>query len=156
MSAFPRLLALALLLAGCDAPDAGTLDSAALENIAVAPQPGHCRTQSFEGDSFTVCPFDAARDELRLALEGADGLPLRSLPALHESLGKQADRVRFAMNAGMYDEEGRPVGLFVAGGKEEKPLNLRTGPGNFHLLPNGVFAVDGKGAVSVQTSHAYA
>jgi uncharacterized protein YigE (DUF2233 family) len=56
------------------------------------------------------------------------------------------------MNAGMYNEAGKPVGYYVERGRELKPLNLRPGPGNFHLLPNGVFAVDAQGRPSVTPS----
>ena len=108
-----------------------------------------CEERSFEGVPITACRFDAARDELRLVVEGPDGAPLRSLAAMEAALGPDADRVRFAMNAGMYDEAGRPIGLYVEEGEEKQRLNTAEGPGNFHLLPNGVFAVDGDGAVSV-------
>jgi uncharacterized protein YigE (DUF2233 family) len=53
------------------------------------------------------------------------------------------------MNAGMYDERGRPIGLYVENGASRHRLNRRAGPGNFHLQPNGVFAVDDRGEVSV-------
>jgi uncharacterized protein YigE (DUF2233 family) len=56
------------------------------------------------------------------------------------------------MNAGMYDEEGAPIGLYMESGETRKKLNRNTGPGNFHLLPNGVFAVDEEGRVSVTDS----
>lgn len=56
------------------------------------------------------------------------------------------------MNAGMYDPGGRPVGLYVEDGRERHRLNLRDGPGNFHMKPNGVFAVDADGRVSVTRS----
>ena len=56
------------------------------------------------------------------------------------------------MNAGMYDEAGMPIGLHVEQGRERRGLNLRPGPGNFHLKPNGVFAVDSAGRVSVTRS----
>jgi uncharacterized protein YigE (DUF2233 family) len=115
-----------------------------------------CEAQSFEGSAFTVCPVDTRRDEIRLAWRGADGRPLRSLAALEQSLGAEAAKVRFAMNAGMYDEEGAPVGLYIERGRELKRLNLRRGPGNFHLMPNGVFAVDGKNQVRVRSSAAFA
>jgi uncharacterized protein YigE (DUF2233 family) len=59
------------------------------------------------------------------------------------------------MNAGMYDEEGKPIGLFVRNGREEKRLNLREGAGNFHLMPNGVFAVDAEGRVWVTPSNKF-
>ena len=89
---------------------------------------------------------------MRLAWRGADGAPLRSLATLQQSLGTDTPRVRFAMNAGMYDEDGAPIGLFVEDGKQAKPLNLRPGPGNFHLLPNGVLSVDRKGRIAVTPS----
>jgi uncharacterized protein YigE (DUF2233 family) len=60
------------------------------------------------------------------------------------------------MNAGMYDEEGRPIGLYVEQGRRLRGVNLRGGPGNFHMKPNGVFAVDEEGRVSILTSDAYA
>ncbi|HLL59814.1 MAG TPA: phosphodiester glycosidase family protein, partial [Allosphingosinicella sp.] len=71
-------------------------------------------------------------------------------------LGPRASRLRFAMNAGMYDEAGAPIGLFVRDGRQEKSLNRREGSGNFHLMPNGVFAVDGEGKLSVTPSAAFA
>jgi prepilin-type processing-associated H-X9-DG protein len=101
---------------------------------------------------FSVCRFDTAKDELRLAWRGRAGGALRSLAALEGELGKDARRVRFAMNAGMYDEAGAPIGLYVEHGKELKKLNLKSGPGNFHLKPNGVFAADADGRLSVTAS----
>ena len=101
----------------------------------------------FEGDRFTVCQDARARIELRST--GADNRPLRSFAALEHVLGKSADRVRFAMNAGMFDAEGRAIGLLIEHGRQLHPINRRKGGGNFHLLPNGVFLVreDGKAAV---------
>ena len=105
---------------------------------------------------FTICPFDAAADRVEIAWRGADGTPLRSLGALRESLGPRAASVRFAMNGGMYDEAGAPIGLLIADGARLKRLNLNKGPGNFHLLPNGVFAVDTAGRFSVTPSPDFA
>jgi uncharacterized protein YigE (DUF2233 family) len=55
----------------------------------------------------------------------------------------------------MYDEDGRPIGLHIEQGERIKRLNLRDGPGNFHMKPNGVFAVDEAGLVSIRTSDSY-
>lgn len=144
-----RVLALAALLA---------LPACEEERPAPAPvtAQGACESRSFEGSTFTVCPYDARTDELRLVLNGADRAPLRSLAALETALGPDAEKVRFAMNAGMYGEEGGPIGLYVEDGKPLAKLNLRSGPGNFHLLPNGVFAVDAHGNVSVTASAVFA
>ncbi|HEX8225815.1 MAG TPA: phosphodiester glycosidase family protein [Allosphingosinicella sp.] len=88
-------------------------------------------------------------------LDGSSG-PLRSFEALEARLGGDARALRFAMNAGMYDEQGRPIGLYVENAVQRRRLNLRAGPGNFHLLPNGVFAVDDRGRVSVTPSRLFA
>ena len=50
----------------------------------------------------------------------------------------------FAMNAGMYGEDLKPIGLYVEDGQRLKKANRRDGPGNFHLKPNGVFFIDGQ------------
>jgi uncharacterized protein YigE (DUF2233 family) len=151
------LLALfALLLpAGCDGGEPGQ-SAGAGAGAAAGPHDGACETRRFEGSAFTACRFDASRDEFRLTLRDADGQRLGSLAALQASLGADAARVRFAMNAGMYDEEGAPIGLYVAAGEQLKRLNLNAGPGNFHLLPNGVFAIDGKDRVSATPSADFA
>jgi len=127
-------------------PTAGPAPDAARSNA-----PG-CAQRSFEGTMFSVCRFDTAKDELRLAWRGRSGGALRSLAALEGELGRDARRVRFAMNAGMYDEAGAPIGIYVERGKELKKLNLNSGPGNFHLKPNGVFAAEADGRVSVTAS----
>lgn len=162
MNAIGRFLALcglAWLVAGCGGaePAAAPPDESAASAAASPVSPASaCEAQTFEGSAFTVCRFDARKDELRLAWRGRDGAPLRSLAALEKSLGADSGRVRFAMNAGMYDEDGAPVGLYVEDGRSRKPLNLRSGPGNFHLMPNGVFAVGPGGRVSVTPSHSFA
>jgi uncharacterized protein YigE (DUF2233 family) len=60
------------------------------------------------------------------------------------------------MNAGMYDEEGGPIGLYVEQGEQRRRINLRDGPGNFHLKPNGVLAADEEGRLSIVESERYA
>lgn len=115
-----------------------------------------CVAHAFEGSRFIVCAFDAERDELRLVSRGADGRRLRSFEALQAELGRDARRVRFAMNAGMYNSAGAPIGLFIADGEEHAPLSLTDGPGNFHMKPNGVFWQGGDGRVQVDTSDAFA
>ncbi|RZJ41385.1 MAG: hypothetical protein EON86_10500 [Brevundimonas sp.] len=59
------------------------------------------------------------------------------------------------MNGGMYDVDLNAIGLLIENGRELKPLNLRDGPGNFHLKPNGVFAIDRSGRARVVDSAAW-
>ena len=96
-----------------------------------------CRDDTFEGTSFTLCEV-AADEDLRLFSDGANG-PLGSFRAVDEVLATDGLQLDFAMNAGMYHRDLSPVGLFVGEGVETAPLVTRAGPGNFGLLPNGVF-----------------
>ncbi|HYN46789.1 MAG TPA: phosphodiester glycosidase family protein [Allosphingosinicella sp.] len=113
-----------------------------------------CEQRRFEGSAFTLCRYDRHRHRIAFFLDGRQGR-LRSLTALEASLGPRAESLRFAMNAGMYDERGGPIGLYVAEGRERHAINRRRGGGNFHLLPNGVFQVAQNGRVSVVRSAEY-
>jgi uncharacterized protein YigE (DUF2233 family) len=114
-----------------------------------------CETRRFEGSRFTICPFDPRHQELRLAWKGPDGTALRSFARLEKALGRDRDRVRFAMNAGMYEEDGTPLGLYVEYGWPRQPINGRAGTGNFYMKPNGIFSLDATGTVRVETSEAF-
>jgi uncharacterized protein YigE (DUF2233 family) len=113
-----------------------------------------CDRRAFEGASFTVCPFDSTKHDLALAWKGADGKALRTFAAAKQALGSDASRVRFAMNAGMYGVSGAPVGLY-AGKDGQRPINTKSGAGNFFLKPNGVFSMDARSDMRVETTDAY-
>ena len=113
-----------------------------------------CRTASFEGDAFTVCQYGPGTSELRLVYRDRNG-PISDLANLKAQLGPDARRVQFAMNAGMYDKDQRPLGLFIAHGETQHPANLGAGGGNFFLLPNGVFWIDGQGAPHIDETKTF-
>jgi uncharacterized protein YigE (DUF2233 family) len=115
-----------------------------------------CEQRSFEKDEFTVCRFDAKAHDFRLVLQDTGGQPHRSLSALSSDLGEARERVRFAMNAGMYDAAGAPVGAYVSEGREIRSLNAGSGAGNFYMKPNGVFWVGAGDDVHVSTTDDYA
>ena len=98
-----------------------------------------CRDMAFEGASYTVCEVTAGQD-LRLFHSGPDGA-LGSFAAVDQLLEPQGLRLDFAMNAGMYHRDLAPVGLYVEDGVQAAPLVTRAGPGNFGLVPNGVFCI---------------
>lgn len=97
-----------------------------------------CEDVTFEGTKLTHCVADPAKQSITTDLGPKGGKPYRSFAALRSSLGAGA-KVAFAMNAGMYDGEGKPIGYFVEHGDRLKQLNRADGPGNFHMKPNGVF-----------------
>ena len=114
-----------------------------------------CAERSFESARFTVCNFDETREDLRLADRAANGPYLRGFESLSRQLGDDRYHVLFAMNAGMFNDRGAPIGLYVENGVRRHRINLARGSGNLHLLPNGVFWQSGDGAVHVTESHAY-
>lgn len=96
-----------------------------------------CRQQLFEGARFTVC--DPGKGELRLFAAAPGEKAIRSFADLQTTL--DSSKVAFAMNAGMFDDDGRPIGLTTVDGTRKHKLNSRNGSGNFHLKPNGVFMI---------------
>jgi uncharacterized protein YigE (DUF2233 family) len=136
------LLPLLSLLAACG-------DSGSKASTAPVESEGPCTQQLFEGDRFTVC--DAKNGRIELFAAARDQAPVRSLADLEVSLGKRANSVAFAMNAGMFDEEGRPIGLAIVQGKSVHAINRRNEGGNFHLMPNGVFQVRRDGSAQIVT-----
>ena len=107
-----------------------------------------CGPFAFEGLPYTVCEVRAGED-LRLFLEGPDGV-YGSFRAVNAALAAEGKTLGFAMNAGMYHRDLSPVGLYVEDGREVSRLVTRDGPGNFGLLPNGVFCV-GEGFAVVES-----
>lgn len=103
-----------------------------------------CSSQRFEDSGFTVCSGGGGRAEIRSGV--------RSFAQLQTKLGNRAEQVAFAMNAGMFDDQGRPIGLLIEDGKQVHSLNRKDGGGNFHLMPNGVFLVRQSGQAQVVAS----
>ena len=48
---------------------------------------------------------------------------LGSVGALAAAMGEDAARVAFAVNGGMYDNQGRPIGYYVENGERLQRLN---------------------------------
>lgn len=99
-----------------------------------------CRGMTHDGQGYTVCEVQSGED-LRLFQTGPDGAPFGAFERIDAVLAGQGAQLGFAMNAGMYHPDRRPVGLMIEDGAERAPLITRDGPGNFGLLPNGVFCI---------------
>lgn len=110
---------------------------------ADAAQAVPCRSVTFEGNQYSVCEVDLRQDVIRLFWKGGDGRPFSYLQALPQRVDEHSGPLLFATNAGMFDPSLKPVGLYVENGQELVQVNTRSGPGNFHLKPNGVFFVTG-------------
>lgn len=100
-----------------------------------------CRDITFEAQPFTVCDVAKSQD-LRLFHSAPDGTPYTAFQPLLDALEGQGKTLGFAMNAGMFHRDLAPVGLYIEKGVQRAPLITSDGPGNFGLLPNGVFCID--------------
>ena len=121
-----------------------------------APEPqwpdSPCRIELFEGSRFTLC--DPGKGKLRLIAAARTETPLRSFAEVMAQV--PVGEVAFAMNAGMFDEAGRPIGLAVVDGRQIHAINIRDGGGNFHLMPNGAFLIRRDGSAAITTSEQFA
>jgi uncharacterized protein YigE (DUF2233 family) len=108
-----------------------------------------CAAQRAGDASYVVCRVPT--EHLQLVYATADGRRYESFAALRDSLARAGHKLVFAMNAGMFHPDFRPVGLLVIDGKTLAPINRASGTGNFFLQPNGVFLVDAAGARVVAT-----
>ena len=149
-----RLLPLLLLapmilaVAGCDAfaqnEPAARIDLDKVGENAPAPKSAPatqtasaCEQVVFEEATLTHCVADPAAHAIATALAPEGRTPYRSFASYRAE--NSADGVAFAMNGGMFDDDGQPIGYYVEGGERRHELNRADGPGNFHLKPNGVF-----------------
>jgi uncharacterized protein YigE (DUF2233 family) len=121
--------------------------------LGVAPMhaaPSPCEAVTDAGNAYTVCMVDLRRQVVRLFWKAPDGTPYGFLSAL--SRIREAGPLLFATNAGMFDPDARPVGLYIENGRELVRANTKPGSGNFHMQPNGVFYVVGRTAGVLETS----
>jgi uncharacterized protein YigE (DUF2233 family) len=133
----------AWLLAGCAQDARGVQD----------------RAVQFDQIVFHVVDIDLRRHPLTLHWrDPASGSAFASIDALQRWGERHGKHLLFAANAGIYDANGAPLGLYVESGRTLVPLNTAHGnprSGNFSLLPNGVFAIDAAGHASVRTTAAF-
>lgn len=115
-----------------------TLLALAIVTPAIAQD---CRDIEHDGNRYTICEVDSERADLRLFLNGGNGELLGQFTAIDMALRLEDRQLGFAMNAGMYHSNRSPVGHYVEDGLEVMRVVPNAGPGNFGLLPNGVFCI---------------
>lgn len=115
-----------------------------------------CERIQHDGQGYVLCRVNAAQEPaLRIWQDGPDGAPLRNFANLRATLAP-TEALAFAMNAGMFHADYRPVGLLVVEGREISPIVTAGGGGNFGMLPNGVFCSGGARPFQVIESRRFA
>ncbi len=110
-----------------------------------------CEDVTFEDNKYAVCSFGQSGEDMRVFLRDGSGETYGSFSSLRRDLEKKGETLAFAMNAGMYHPDYRPVGLYIENGVEIAKVSTRRGPGNFHLQPNGIFYIGPSGAGVMET-----
>ena len=110
-----------------------------------------CRPLAYSSANYTICEFDTHTDKLALFNLDASGQPFGGFGALQNAVTASGKELLFAMNAGMFGEDLKPIGYYVEGGKLLHKANRAGGPGNFHMKPNGIFYVAGQKAGVMET-----
>nr|WP_234988724.1 phosphodiester glycosidase family protein [Tropicibacter naphthalenivorans] len=110
-----------------------------------------CRNVEFDGSRYAVCEVNAADEELHLFRADPSGQPYGHFAPLAEDLSRGGEELVFAMNAGMYHEDRSAVGHYVENGVEQMRVISNPGPGNFGLLPNGIFCIRPQRADVIET-----
>jgi len=108
---------------------------------AGAGQAKHCFRVGQGSSRATVCRVDLSADRLQLFLQDEHGHVFGGFAALDAWLAQRGRTLGFAMNAGMFNPDYLPTGLFIADSGRSWPLNTADGEGNFFLKPNGVLVV---------------
>lgn len=114
--------------------------------------PDYCAEMQHMGASYTICSFNPNKSDIRIYhRDYMTGEAYGSFANLSSALWRQHLFTVFAMNGGMYHRDLSAVGLFVENGVETTPISTSSGWGNFHLLPNGVFFIQGNAAGVLET-----
>ena len=110
-----------------------------------------CQDFRFQETPFTACTAELPKDDVRLFLNDKTGKIFGQFQKLDTSLKEQGLDIIFATNGGMYHTDRSPVGIYIENFNEFSPLITRDGPGNFGLLPNGVFCFNKKKFLILET-----
>jgi uncharacterized protein YigE (DUF2233 family) len=125
--------------------------------VTLASAPLHaevCANETHSGQAVTVCKVMAGAD-LRLFLNDEDGRALGTFGRVDAKLADEGKRLVFAMNAGMYHRDRRPVGLYIENARTQAPLITAGSAGNFGMRPNGVFCITPVGSFAIIESRAF-
>lgn len=110
-----------------------------------------CNDIAYDGNRYTICKVDAVTEQLQLFLRDEQGKILGQFSSIDAALKEDGQYLVFATNAGMYHADRSPVGLYIEDHQQQMRLVPNAGPGNFGLLPNGVFCIR-KGRADVYES----
>lgn len=95
-------------------------------------------------DIYLSYTIDTKKQELKFYYKNENKESFKSIINLKKWLDRRNKKLIFAMNGGMYKQDGTPLGLFIENRQQVSPLDTKIGKGNFYIRPNGVFYITTK------------
>jgi uncharacterized protein YigE (DUF2233 family) len=92
-------------------------------------------------DRFITHIVDCKTQDLRMYYKDDKQENFKSIQNLKTWLERNHKELLFAMNAGMYKQDGSPQGLYIENQLTVTSLDTSSANGNFYLKPNGVFYI---------------
>jgi uncharacterized protein YigE (DUF2233 family) len=132
-------------------PGIATLVAGVWFGLAGSADAANCNSARHNSHPYTICTATTRTDDLRLFLNDAEGKPWGTFDRLAAALDGKGEMLAFGMNAGMYHPDRAPVGLYIEDGTQAMRLITSAGPGNFGLLPNGVFCMSDTSFAVIET-----
>jgi uncharacterized protein YigE (DUF2233 family) len=110
----------------------------------------------FRGNSYDTITIDTGMAQLELYWKDDDGVRFADIAGVKSFVEEDAGReLLFATNAGSYNKNHAPLGLYIEGGRKLVDNNLGDGFGDFYLKPNGIFLVTYDGESLIIRSEDY-
>lgn len=106
----------------------------------------------FKGIDYDIVYVNLQTATVKIFWKDETGKRFGSIKKLEQWLQAHNQQMIAATNAGIYDKDYSPVGLYVEQGRVLHNINLDDGYGNFFLKPNGIFFISKMGANVVESS----
>ena len=110
-----------------------------------------CHSMEYEGNAYTICEVDLRKHTVRLYWKRSDGTPYAYLSALPRVSGRRGGQAAICHQRRHVRSGPQACGLYVEQGRELVHVNTKSGYGNFHMKPNGVFYISADRAAVAET-----
>ncbi|WP_288438680.1 phosphodiester glycosidase family protein [uncultured Chryseobacterium sp.] len=94
-----------------------------------------------DDDRFITYQVNPEKQNIQMFWKNSTGEIFKSIDRLNQHVQSKNEKLRFAMNAGMFEPDNSPKGLFIEDYKILKSIDTLQGTGNFYLQPNGILYI---------------
>lgn len=108
------------------------------------------KSKNRDTDRIISHEVNLSKSNLQFFHENEKGENYKNAKQLKKELKTKGKDLVFAMNGGMYLQDGSPQGLYIENGKIVKQLdNTQEAYGNFYMQPNGILFIDNENKAEV-------